>query len=225
LRLKRPQSLYENIYSYIKEGILEGSFESNERINEASLARTLQVSRGPIREALRMIESEELLVRGERNRLYVYQPSVQDIQNIYQCRKVLESLAAKLAAERINLMEKSQIVKTIEKTQALMNHKRISGPEKVSKFAELSSTFHNYFIISSKNRRLEQQIDHLKNLAFFYRKKTAGIESTRNLVFKEHNSIAEAILANNIQLSGELMEKHIENDLTRLLEIYKDIHV
>lgn len=225
MRLKRPQSLYENIYSYIKEGILEGSFESNERINEASLARTLQVSRGPIREALRMIESEELLVRGERNRLYVYQPSVQDIQNIYQCRKVLESLAAKLAAERINLMEKSQIVKTIEKTQALMNHKRISGPEKVSKFAELSSTFHNYFIISSKNRRLEQQIDHLKNLAFFYRKKTAGIESTRNLVFKEHNSIAEAILANNIQLSGELMEKHIENDLTRLLEIYKDIHV
>jgi DNA-binding GntR family transcriptional regulator len=86
-------------YDRLKEAILSGALAPGQPLVEASLAQWCQVSRTPVREALRMLEHDGLVTRGERG-LVVREMTVDETLDIYQTRISLEMLAAHMAAER-----------------------------------------------------------------------------------------------------------------------------
>lgn len=87
-KIIKSESLHLQSYNLIKEAIMEGRLQPNERVVEAKVAGKLGVSRGTVREAIRMLIQDGLLIYNE-GFVRVYQPNVQDIIDIFQCRESL----------------------------------------------------------------------------------------------------------------------------------------
>src|SRR4051794_17322207 len=81
--IEKPVPYYEQFYHSIKAMIFEGKFKPGERIIENKLAKEFNVSKSPIREAIRMLEQEGLIVMDEKSRMIVYQPTLKDVEEIY----------------------------------------------------------------------------------------------------------------------------------------------
>lgn len=79
---------YEQCYYTIKNMIFNGKFKPGERINETQLTKDFNVSKSPVREAIRILEKEGLLV-VDKSRVLVYEPTVKDIKEVYFCRMAL----------------------------------------------------------------------------------------------------------------------------------------
>ncbi|MFZ5815518.1 MAG: GntR family transcriptional regulator, partial [Bacillota bacterium] len=97
----RSDPLYIKVYTLLKEWIMEGRLPPGERLRETVLAADLQVSRTPVRDALRRLEQDRLIVTVQGQGTYeVYRPSEADLADLYGARSILEGGAARLAAAR-----------------------------------------------------------------------------------------------------------------------------
>jgi DNA-binding GntR family transcriptional regulator len=217
-QLQKPRPLYEQVYERIRKAIFTGEINYGERINEVQIAQNLNVSRGPVRESIRGLEQEGLLVRDSRNQLYIYRPNLEDLKYIYQCRKVLESLAAELAASRISNAEKKLLKHNVERTRAALELEATSDSDPYVLVNE-NSQFHEIIVKASGNPRLEQQLKQLKSLTYFYRQHVQS-DSRKQISLGEHYKIYEAIVNGKIEVAKREMEKHIENDLEHLTAIF-----
>ena len=99
------ESIDSEIASRIRQDIILGAYESGERLSEAQLCETHKVSRTPVRLALRLLEREGVIRRGEGRGYLVQSPTVEDILQAVEVRGHLESLAARLMAQRPNRHE------------------------------------------------------------------------------------------------------------------------
>ena len=102
--MKRPvqkrETLKSQVYEYLKENIIYGNIKPGDRLIEEKISEELQVSRSPIREAVRMLEKDGLLSVNKSGGVTVVEPTIEDYRNLYECRVEIESLAAYYAAER-----------------------------------------------------------------------------------------------------------------------------
>ena len=208
-------------YHLIKEDILDGKFKEDEKLNEVQLANDLNVSRGPIREAVSKLEQEGLLIR-KRNQLFVYKTSKKDLIHVFECRATIESLAAELAAERISEDNKARLLKIInEKNTLLFNqdgNKQINEPDIANQFTLLCSEFHNIILEESRNPWLIQLVNQLRLISTFYKYLKLRSSNRRESIFYEHQQIADAICAHDQDTAKILMKKHLVKDLNTLLK-------
>lgn len=93
--------VYDHVYRLLRHAVITGALKPGARVVEASLAAQLQVSRTPIRDALRRLESDGLLERAPSGGLEVAHVGPQDIDDIFQVRAALDGRAAELAAKRV----------------------------------------------------------------------------------------------------------------------------
>jgi DNA-binding GntR family transcriptional regulator len=98
--LRAHPSLQEKVYDHLKGAILAGEIRPGERLLEVRLAASLGVSRVPVREAIRKLERDGLVVAFPRRGVYASSLSPRDVDEVYAVRAVLEGLAARLAAEQ-----------------------------------------------------------------------------------------------------------------------------
>src|SRR5881628_3303257 len=97
--LQDHPSLQEKVYDHLKQAILAGEIQPGERLLETRLAESLGVSRIPVREAIRKLERDGLIVVYPRRGVYASPLGPRDVDEVYAIRAVLEGLAARLAAE------------------------------------------------------------------------------------------------------------------------------
>lgn len=100
IRLDNYKPLRELVFESLREAIIIGKLSPGERMMEIQLAEEMGVSRTPIREAIRKLELEGLVVMIPRKGAYVAGVSLKDIADVFEIRRALEGLAAELAAER-----------------------------------------------------------------------------------------------------------------------------
>lgn len=214
MEIVQSKPLYIQVYEMIRELILTGEILPDEQINEVRLARDLEVSRGPIREAIRQLEKEGLLVR-KNNSLYVYKTSKEDLQHIYEVRTSLESLAVSISTENLTdeVIAKFHEV-FIEKEKLLKEDalKDISMP-----FSIECTKFHNLILENCGNPRLTQQINHLRSLTRFYMNSKLRKSDRREQTYYEHKAVFEAMLHGDVKEASELMKYHMKNDLVYLV--------
>lgn len=211
--IEKKKSIHEQVHQLIKHRIVEGIYPPSARLFEAKIARELQVSRSPVREAIRTLENEGLLIQDEQSRIFVFQPSSSDVEQIYQCRQVMESLAVSLAAKNASDKELEHIlelVKTAEKVMANENE------DIKQELINLNSLFHDAIIESSKNLRLQKQLNDLRTLTFFYRSMNMEDPARRKEIVSEHGKIANALLKRNQHTASALMHSHIYTDMVYL---------
>ena len=145
--------LVERAYAHIRQAILLGQAQPGAHLAEESLAETIGLSRTPVREALRRLAREGLVVLESNGRSYVARFSPMEMQSIFEIRARLESYACELAAERIREGE-------IERLQEICTEIETLGPvvsnHALIRFMDLNSAFHNIIldIAGSRNLRI-----------------------------------------------------------------------
>lgn len=205
--IKKTEPLHIQAYHIVREKIIKGEYQPNERLVESRLAEQLGISRGTVREAIRLLTKDELLVNKE-NSIYVYNPSRQDIQDIFECRRSLESLAVKLAAQNISdeqIMELERIIK--DSKEALANND-------AKQHANLNQQFHDTIVVSSQNKQLVQLFEVI-NAKVLYIRNCILTEHPCSLweLINDHEQILQALQERDSVKAEGFMNKHIERSL------------
>src|SRR5690554_615153 len=154
--LNSYKPLRELVFETVRKAIIAGELPPGERIMETQLAEELGVSRTPVREAIRKLELEGLVAMLPRKGAYVSGVSMKDIIEVFEIRSALEGLAASLAAERITDDELEELERQLVKTGELID------TADLEKMVETDSGFHQMLYKFSRNERLAQIINNLR---------------------------------------------------------------
>ena len=204
------------VYQILRESILTGKFRPGERLLEFKLAKELGVSRSPIREALRMLEQDGLVITME-NGIVVNPMEVEDIEEIYQCRIATEPYAGYLAASKIKdgeITELEHLVKQAEEAYKLKESERV---------VDLNTEFHDQIVRISGNRRLIEIVDKIRSLSILARNTELKVYSRPRDYLDEHKEIVKALKGNDAQIVESIIRKHIENDWKYYSQQYQAI--
>ncbi|UOF90365.1 GntR family transcriptional regulator [Fodinisporobacter ferrooxydans] len=206
----------DKVYQYIKQAIIDGELKAGERIVERDLSEKLNISRTPIREALFRLESQGFVKTLPRKGVIVSQMSPGEIIEIFTILSVLEGLAVKLAAQRINEGHGSRLDLLISEINQV-----VSGDNQ----AEDNEQFHIYIIDTiikeAGSPKLYEMISSLYDYIRAFANVSHELPGRRQQVLKEHLEIAKAVRNGEIELAESLMKVHIENSKKSYLETYK----
>ncbi|WP_026256870.1 GntR family transcriptional regulator [Actinopolymorpha alba] len=216
--LPRRQNLAEGVYEALKELIMDGIFPQGSRVNLDEVARELQVSQSPLREALVRLESEGLVIK-EPFRGYSTAPvlSRSELEDLFEFRFVVEPWAAARAATSIT-----------DEGRALLATEMASTPQ-----APIGTSYHESRGMASHDARLHDLIQtlggnahmraafqrthcHLHIIRLHYR---GGMGEA---ALGEHHRIVEAISSGDPEAAAAAMRAHLEASQARLLPVYDD---
>lgn len=154
-QIERHQTLREKILEMIRDAILKGTLKPGERVSEPELAERFGISRTPIREAFRQLESEGYLEVIPRKGAVVASLSERDIEEFYAIKIILEGFAAKMAAEKLTAKDIERLETINEKLQ------KIADEGDVKSFFRVHNEFHDVFIKAAGNDKLYEMINQL----------------------------------------------------------------
>ncbi|MDQ0340778.1 DNA-binding GntR family transcriptional regulator [Caldalkalibacillus uzonensis] len=199
LQLEDRSTLQKRVCNILREAILKGDFQPGERLVQDELAQELGVSRMPVREALRQLESEGLVVLEPHKGAIVKMLSLHEVEEIYTLRAMLESLA----------LEKSIPLLTTEDIAELEHllHKMEGGKDNAHQFIEANMQFHRLLFKGCSWQRLKGLIRSLSHGVPNYT--PFLLEGQIHLSNQEHRAIVEAIKVQDIGRATRLMAKHI----------------
>ncbi|MCW2277013.1 GntR family transcriptional regulator [Heliophilum fasciatum] len=212
LKLDNYRPLRDIVFEHLREAIIAGVLKPGERLMEIQLAEELGVSRTPVREAIRKLELEGFVVMVPRKGAYVAGVSVKDITDVFELRAALEALAAGLAAERITEEE------TEEMERRLNRYAAVTEDADLNLMVEADIDFHDCVYRASRNQRLVQITNNLREQLRRFRTTSLSDPGRRMEAVDEHRKLVEAIEARNVQLAQSLAWEHIENAENSMLE-------
>lgn len=207
-------TLKEQVYEYLKNAITLGEIKPGERLIEEKISETLNVSRSPVREAVRLLEKDGLLEVNASGGVTVANPTIEDYRNLYEIRVEMESLSAFYAARRrkideIVLMEKS--IRDMEKEISANNVKGLLS---------VNLNFHEMVVRASHNPFLVSMTLQLRGINSFYRKAILeGNPQYMRGALQDHKKIYMAIVNQDEQEAKNCMKAHIEHDYQSFMKV------
>jgi DNA-binding GntR family transcriptional regulator len=198
------RTLREQVADHLREEILANRLEPGTELGEVMLARSLGISRGPLREALGQLAAEGLVTIVPRRGAVVKTLTRQEFMDAYQVREALESLAIRLAVPRLTATDREQLralCQEMEAAAAVGNNER---------FFAINHDFHALLVRASSNRKLEemhtQLIAQMGRLLHKSVELRGGVEQSA----AEHRAILAAVEGGDPDLAARLLEEHIE---------------
>lgn len=214
--IQRHQPLQVQAYQALKAAILSGDFAPNERLVETKLAVKLNVSRTPIREALRLLQHEDLVVAGTNGVLYVASFTPDDARQLYGCRIALERQAVSDACEHATKEDLQMLDRILEKSQ----HVKESKPTALTTFQrlDLDYQFHRLIAQSSRNLWLASLLDRVFDKMQLLRIQTTQCNPDVLEICVEHREIYEAIARRNATAAIETVQAHLSASRERVVQ-------
>ncbi|WP_419726031.1 GntR family transcriptional regulator [Terrisporobacter petrolearius] len=204
LNLDNYKPLRDVVFENLRTAILEGNLKAGKRLMEVQLAEQLGVSRTPIREAIRKLELEGLVVMLPRKGAYVANMSFKDLIDVLEIRASLEGLAASLASERLrdeDIVELERVAKEFEKSVRETD---------IDTVLKKDVEFHEKIFLMANNKKLYHLITSLWEQVHRFRVTyVSNYEASLSLV-DEHNRILEAIKSGDSELAKKYATEHIE---------------
>lgn len=204
--------LRDVVFNTLRQAILKGELKPGERLMEIALAERLGVSRTPIREAMRKLELEGLVVMIPRRGAQVANITEKDLNDVLEVRLALENMAIEKACNRMteDQMDKLWI--------AAREFKKTMTEGNLVRLAEADVEFHEIIYQASDNRRLNQVLNNLREQIYRYRVEYLKDEETRNVLVKEHEELYHAIKERDVSRALEISSKHIENQRKAIIQ-------
>lgn len=212
IKLDSYQPLREVVCETLRDAIRKGKLKPGERLMESQLAEDLGVSRIPVREAIRKLELEGYVIMMPRRGTYVANLSIRDVNEVFEIRTSLDSLASGLAAERITDEE-------LERLQRLLV--AIGGyieENDMDKIVECDTEFHDLLYQASRNSRLVGIIFNLREQLTRFRSTSMAFPGRLKATLEEHRRIVEAIAQGDVAEARAAAEYHMEKSEQTLLE-------
>lgn len=196
---------YHQSYEIIRDRILNGELQGGTKIVEEKLAKELGVSRTPIRESIRRLENEGLIVKK-----IVVKPTETDLRNLFQVRILLEGFSAKCAASYLPDNELDNLKECVE----------IGKTGTFEEIMKANERFHEIIVNASNNPVMIDMIDRMQSIIYLFRKTV--VFYNRPFLIEEHEHIYEAIKARDGQTAEQLMQQHLQLDLDFCLHLLND---
>jgi DNA-binding GntR family transcriptional regulator len=189
--------LRDKVVNELRRRIIDGVYEPGDRLTEERLADDFGVSRNPVREAIRVLEAEGFLHAQPRRGAVVASLSVRDVEDLFDVRLSLETLAATLAAERAGAGGAA-----LEKLLA-----RAGATRRTADLAALNTRFHSEICQLAGNALLTALMESLHGrLQWVYRQ---SVETRAADSWAEHRELAAAILAGDAEAAGRAARTHV----------------
>jgi DNA-binding GntR family transcriptional regulator len=194
----------EKAYTQIKGKIITAEMPPGSVINEAQLMEEFALGRTPIREAIKQLQTENLVMVTPRKGMFVADIAMTDLLQIFEVRVELESFAARLAAERITEGEISELQKLAQTYQEV----DLSDREALLK---LDGEFHATLANATHNKFLIKEIEHYYNLSLRIWYIALNQAKPDDIDIDAHIEILEAIQTRDAEKAGLRMRKHIQD--------------
>ena len=206
--------LRDVVFNTLRRAILKGELEPGERLMEIALANKLGVSRTPIREAIRKLELEGLVVMIPRKGAEVARITEKDLRDVLEVRTSLEKLAIELACDRITeddiYVVRNELMDALHDLKlACKNFEESFGKDDLTTIAEKDVAFHDIIFRSTKNARLIQILNNLREQMYRYRLEYLKDTQSHDRLVEEHQRIVDAIIDKNKEEAVRLIQEHI----------------
>jgi len=198
------KSLREKIYEKIRDDITYGRFSPGERLVEDRLVQEFKVSRSPIREALRQLESDGLITFARNRGITIAKLSIKQVDEIYTLRWLLESYAARLTAEKFAkkdvpyLSDLQENLRTAAKNMHLRN------------WLHNNTLFHSFLSEHCGNSNLIQVLGNLKRRVYRYHYITVSIPGYFESYLEHHQGILQGCERNDGEMAEKYMKIHLQ---------------
>lgn len=202
------QSLVDIVAERLEGAIINGSLAPGTKISEQALARSLGVSRGPLREAIRRLEGRKLVYRTPHIGVHIADLSSKDLADLLSVREALEGLACRAAAENMTDEEINDL------GQLLTVHSQQEAFKSGTGYYQEAEDFDFHFRIvkASNNTRLISMLcEDLYHLLRVYRYKSSTRTGRAEQALNEHRLIVDALRARDPDLAEQRMREHIRN--------------
>ncbi len=209
------KSLASKAYETIREMILTEQIKEGDLIPETTLAKSMNMSRTPVREAIRKLENEGILYSIDGIGTFLSKVSLKDIIDMYEVRAALEVIALRTSIRYIKSEELSEIRRGMTEVLELMN----GGADEqkcVEKMAPLDAKLHDLIVSKSDNNYVKRVIEEIYFKIERNRRLAYGTHMTTADSARQHIGIIDAILEGDLPRASELLSKHIEWSLGTL---------
>lgn len=211
------KSLADDIVFRLREAIASGKLAPGERLQEQHIAESLGVSRGPVREALLVLEREGLVVKQHNKGAVVARLSREDLDEVFSLRLALERLAMQRAVRRISPAQLAELEAVLAHMAAYVA-RGITEQES----ADLDLSFHEIIYQASQHQRLLDAWMNLKpQIHIFLLSRNVANLDFREAIVSSHQVLYEALRAQEEARAVELIEIHLHEAYRRILAEYQ----
>jgi DNA-binding GntR family transcriptional regulator len=210
LALVQSASLSRLVADSIEEMILGGTLQPGVRLNEVNLAQQFGISRGPLREALSMLEGTGLIAQTKNRSAHVRQIALSEAADIYDVRAGLDATAGRLLAQRIT----DDQLHTLREMTAAMQQVQ---PREIDRFHELNLRFHDTIVVMTGNEVLIEQYRKLCKLLVLFRRRNLLAPMAIPHFAEEHSAIVDLLAQRNGTAVAEALFQHAQGGRQRML--------
>lgn len=200
-QIEHHQTLREKILETIREAILKGNLKPGEKVAEPELAERFGISRTPIREAFRQLESEGYLTVIPRKGAVVAALSERDVQEFYAIKSILEGYAAELAAQNLSDKDLARLETINEKL------KKLADDGDVKAFYRVHNEFHDTFLKAADNSKLYELIQQLGMKFSRLRMASLSVNGRMAISVAEHDKLLDAFRRHDGKSAEDLVKK------------------
>jgi len=204
MEIKERTLLREKIYEMIKEAIITGELSPGKRLVETKLVEDIGISRTPIREALRKLESEGYVTPIKQGGVKVSEITEDDIHEWYEIKKVLDNLAIIKAIDYITQKQIEDLDNYIEKSKELLEEEDFDKEEMV----KLHAAFHQKIFEASNNKLIKMIMEDYQHYNLRLRNYMSDLFDWNEKMIEQHEKILEAIKEKNKEKAKKLINDH-----------------
>ena len=208
--------LRDVVFNTLRQAILKGELAPGERLMEIQLAEKLGVSRTPIREAIRKLELEGLVLMIPRKGAEVAKISEKSLRDVLEVRRSLEELAIELACQRMSEEE------LVDLEQAQRAFRQAISQGMAMSIAETDEHYHDIIYQGTCNDKLVQMLNNLREQMYRYRVEYLKDEKNFPILIREHSQIVEGLTAKDKTMLTAAMHKHVMNQATAVKEMIRE---
>ena len=207
--------LRDVVFNTLRQAILRGELKPGERLMEIQLANKLGVSRTPIREAIRKLELEGLVLMIPRKGAEVAEITEKSLKDVLEIRRALEDLAVRLACEKITKDELKELKKAGDE------FKKVLKSQDITEVAEADVRFHDVIYMATDNPKLIQLLNNFREQMYRFRVEYLKKSEVRPQLLAEHDEIIKYITEGNKEEASCVVTRHIENQALTVQDVIR----
>jgi DNA-binding GntR family transcriptional regulator len=206
------RSVRDVVYQKLKEAILQGTHKPGVHLREREVAYQFQISTTPVKEALRLLEQEGLVVTRPRVGTYVCNDIMNSVVEIRLARSALEGVAARLAAMKASQDEVEQLRRSLRRIETCAKARTIPA------MIEACEQFDSLVQKSAKNDYISKQIESIRLFDLCSRRKITSHVDEMDLLYAEHREIYEKIAEHDPEGAEEVTRAHVRRSTERAVK-------
>jgi len=206
------ESLGERVYRTVRDLILSQVFPPGSKLNVEQICRDLGVSRTPVWDAMRRLESEGLVNTVPRHGVFVLNYGADQIRDLFAVRGALEALAVRQATEHLDDDARGALEAAVKEME------RAAGAAAIEQYSRAAIDFHDRVLVAARNPVLSRLLENVYARILVLRLRSLYLPECVESSLAEHRQISEAVLAGDAERGERLARAHAEHVLQDALE-------